>query len=170
MFSAATIPYDPETQELTLEDLRDHLAATLDLECTLTEWQGFDLTIQQVRVATEVPLTIQIEDDPDYVPDDLADLVDRAEGFLSEEWVEALRRCGAKLDIMEADLEADLEADTEADVPSPEPDDEGTIELAATTRLDPSMPDVEAVLIEIARFVDSLAYDNVNDEWLVPEG
>jgi hypothetical protein len=162
MFSAATIPYDPEAQELTLEDLRDHLAATLDVECTLTEWQGFDLTIQQVRVATEVPLTIQIEDDPDYVPDDLADLVDRAEGFLSEEWVEALRRCGAKLDIMEADLEAD--------VPMPEPDDEGTIELAATTRLDPSQPDVEAVLIEIARFVDSLAYDNVNDEWLVPEG
>jgi hypothetical protein len=162
MFSAATIPYDPEAQELTLEDLRDHLAATLDVECTLTEWQGFDLTIPQVRVATEVPLTIQIEDDPDYVPDDLADLVDRAEGFLSAEWVEALRRCGAKLDVMEAD--------TEADVPMPEPDDEGTIELAATTRLDPSQPDVEAVLIEIARFVDSLAYDNVNDEWLVPEG
>jgi hypothetical protein len=158
MFSAATIPYDPEAQELTLEDLRDHLAATLDLECTLTEWQGFDVTIPQVRVATEVPLTIQIEDDPDYVPDDLADLVDRAEGFMSEEWVEALRRCGAKLDVMEAD------------VPMPEPDDEGTIELAATTRLDPSQPDVEAVLIEIARFVDSLAYDNVNDEWLVPEG
>lgn len=158
MFSAATIPYDPEAQELTLEDLRDHLAATLGVECTLTEWQGFDLTIPQVRVATGVPLTIQIEDDPDYVPDDLADLVDRAEGFLSEEWVEALRRCGAKLDVMEAD------------VPMPEPDDEGTIELAATTRLDPSMPDVEAVLIEIARFVDSLAYDNVNDEWLVPEG
>ena len=158
MFSAATIPFDPEAQELTLEDLRDHLAATLDIECTLTEWQGFDLTIPQVRVATGVPLTIQIEDDPDYVPDDLADLVDRAEGFLSEEWVEALRRCGAKLDVMEAD------------VPMPEPDDEGTIELAATTRLDPSQPDVEAVLIEIARFVDSLAYDNVNDEWLVPEG
>jgi hypothetical protein len=162
MFSAATIPYDPETQELTLEDLRDHLAATLDVECTLTEWQGFDVTIPQVRVATGVPLTIQIEDDPDYVPDDLADLVDRAEGFLSEEWVEALRRCGAKLDVMEADLEADM--------PFAEPDDEGTIELAATTRLDPSQPDVEAVLIEIARFVDSLAYDNVNDEWLVPEG
>jgi hypothetical protein len=158
MFSAATIPYDPEAQELTLEDLRDHLAATLDIECTLTEWQGFDVTVPQVRVATEIPLTIQIEDDPDYVPDDLADLVDRAEGFLSEEWVEALRRCGAKLDVMEAD------------VPMPEPDDEGTVELAATTHLDPSQPDVEAVLIAIARFVDSLAYDNVNDEWLVPEG
>jgi len=162
MFSAATIPYDPEAQELTLEDLRDHLAATLDLECTLTEWHGFDVTIRQVRVATEVPLTIQIEDDPDYVPDDLADLVDRAAGFLSEEWVEALRRCGAKLDILEADMETEI--------PFTEPDDEGTVELAATTRLDPSQPDVEAVLIEIARFVDSLAYDNVNDEWLVPEG
>ena len=162
MFSAATIPYDPEAQELTLEDLRDHLAATLNVECTLTEWQGFDLTIPQVRVATEVPLTIQIEDDPDYVPDDLADLVDRAAGFLSEEWVEALRRCGAKLDVMEADMETEI--------PFPGPDDGETIELAATTRLDPSQPDVEAVLIEIARFVDSLAYDNVNDEWLVPEG
>jgi hypothetical protein len=158
MFAAATIPYDPERQELTLQGLHQHLSASLAFECTLTEWQGFDVTIPQVRVATGVPLTIQIEDDPDYVPDDLADLVDRAEGFLSAEWVEALRRCAAKLEVMEADF------------PLPEPDGNGVLELAATTRLDPGQPDVESVLIEVARFVDSLAYDNVNDEWLVPEG
>ena len=158
MFSAATIPYDPEAQELTLADLRDHLAATLDVECTLTEWQGFDLTIPQVRVATGVPLTIQIEDDPDYLPDDLANLLDHAEGVLSAEWIATLRSCTAMLDIMEADI------------PSLEPDDSGTIQLYATTRLDPAEPDVEKVIIEIARFVDSVAYDNVNGEWLVPEG
>jgi hypothetical protein len=158
MFAAATIPYDPEEQDLTLEDLREHLSATLSVECTLTEWKGFDETVPQLRVATGVPLTIQIEDDPEYVPDDLAELVDLAEGVLTKEWMEALRRCAAKLEVMEADI------------PMPEPDENGVIELAATTRLDPSLPDVEAVIIEIARFVDSLAYDNVNDEWLVPEG
>ncbi len=158
MFAAATIPYDPEEQELTLEDLREHLSATLSVECTLIQWQGFDETVPQLRVATSTPLTIQIEDDPEYVPDDLAELVDLAEGVLTKEWMEALRRCAAKLEVIEADL------------PMPEPDENGVIELAATTRLDPSLPDVEAVIIEIARFVDSLAYDNVNDEWLVPEG
>ncbi|HEY0553042.1 MAG TPA: hypothetical protein VGG20_02185 [Thermoanaerobaculia bacterium] len=160
MLSAATIPYDPEEQDFTLQDLREHLAAHLAVECTLVEWRGFSLTVPQVRVATAVPLTIQIEDDPDYVPAELADLADRAVGLLSPEWVAALRRCAAKLEVMEADL---------AD---PEPDEEGTLHLVALiaeSRLDPGHPDVEAVLVEIARFVGSLAYDNVNDEWLVPE-
>jgi hypothetical protein len=158
MFSAATIPYDPEEQDLTLQHLLEHLRAHLALECTLVEWQGFTTTVPQVRVATSVPLTIQIEDDPDYVPDDLADLADRAEGVLSAEWVEILRHCAAKLEVMEADVSL------------PEADEEGAIHLVAETRLDPSEPEIEAVLIEIARFAGSLAYDNVNDEWLVPEG
>jgi hypothetical protein len=158
MFAAATIPFDPEEQDFTLQDLRDHLAAHLVVECTLVEWQGFTRSVPQVRVATPVPLTIQIEDDPDYVPDDLADLAERAQGVLSADWVEALRRCAAKLEVMEDDLAL------------PEPDEDGTLALTPETRLDPSEPEIEAVLIEIARFVDSLAYDNVNDEWLVPEG
>ena len=157
MFSAATIPYDPEEQDFTLQELREHLAAHLAVECTLVEWRGFSLTVPQVRVATAVPLTIEIEDDPGYVPAELADLADRAVGLLSPEWVAALRRCSAKLEVMEADLA------------TPEPDEEGTVHLVAETRLDPSQPDVEAVLVEIARFTGSLAYDNVNDEWLVPE-
>ena len=143
MFSAATIPYDPEEQDFTLEDLRDHLASNLPYECALTEWEGFSGMVPQVRVATAVPLTIQIEDDPGYVPDEMAGLAEEAEGVLSEDWVELLRRCTSRLDVAEADEE---------------------------TRLDPTQPDVEAVLIEIARFVDGLVHDNVNGEWLVPEG
>ncbi|MFL6261394.1 MAG: hypothetical protein ACJ76Y_16980 [Thermoanaerobaculia bacterium] len=143
MLAAATIPYDPEEQDFTLEDLRDHLAAHLPYECALTEWQGFSAAVPQVRVATAVPLTIQIEDDPEFVPEELAGLADEAEGVLSEDWIELLRRCTARLDVTEADEE---------------------------TALDPTQPDVEAVLIEIARFVDGLVHDNVNGEWLVPEG
>lgn len=128
------------------------------IECALTEWQGFNGTVPQVRVATGVPLIIQIEDDPDYVPDDLAALVEGAEGALPELWREALRGCTARLDVMEAEI------------PFPVPDEDGVVQLAAAARLDPSMPDVEAVVVEIARFLDSVVYDNVNDEWLVPEG
>lgn len=142
MLAAATIPYDPEEQDFALEDLREHLAANLPYECALTEWEGFSGTVPQVRVATEVPLIIQIEDDPDYVPEEMAGLADEAEGVLSEDWVELLRRCTARLDVMEA--EEDIQ-------------------------LDPTQPDVEAVLVEIARFVDGLVHDNVNGEWLVPE-
>ena len=100
MFSAATIPYDPEARNFTLQELLEHLAATLAVDCALVEWQGFTRAVPQVRVATAVPLTIQIEDDPGYVLDDLADLADRAEGLLSAEWVEVLRRCAAKLEVM----------------------------------------------------------------------
>src|ERR1700759_4669765 len=103
MFSAATIPFDPEEQDFNIQDLLKHLAASLAFECSLVEWEGFSGTGPQVRVATVVPLTIQIEDDPDYVPDDLADLADRAEGVLAADWVEAIRRCGAKLEGAGAD-------------------------------------------------------------------
>ena len=143
MFSAATIPFDPEERNFTLQELRDHLSAHLAVECTLVEWQGFSRTVPQVRVATAVPLTIQIEDDPDIVPDEIEDLADRAGSALSPDWVEAVRQCTARLDGQEADT---------------------------GPTLDPSHPDVESVVIEIARFVDSVVYDNVNDEWLVPEG
>src|ERR1700710_208357 len=146
MFSAATIPFDPEERNFTLQELRDHLSAHLAVECTLVEWQGFSRTVPQVRVATAVPLTIQIEDDPEYVPDDLADLADRAQGLLSAEWVAALRRCAAKLEVMEADLAL------------PEPDGEGALHLMAETRLDPSHPDVAAVLVEVARFAGRRAH------------
>ena len=44
------------------------------------------------------------------------------------------------------------------------------MEAEEEVQLDPTQPDVEAVLIEIARFVDGLVHDNVNGEWLVPEG
>jgi hypothetical protein len=143
MLAAACIPYDSDEQDFTLADLREHLAANLPYECALTEWEGFSGTVPQVRVATEIPLTIQIEDDPEFVPEEMAGLAEEAEGVLSEDWVELLRRCTARLDVTEA----------EEDV-----------------QLDPTQPDVEAVLIEIARFVDGLVHDNVNGEWLVPEG
>ena len=143
MLAAACIPYDSDEQDFTLADLREHLAANLPYECALTEWEGFSGTVPQVRVATEIPLTIQIEDDPEFVPEEMAGLAEEAEGVLSEDWVELLRRCTARLDVTEADEE---------------------------TQIDPTQPDVEAVLIEIARFVDGLVHDNVNGEWLVPEG
>jgi hypothetical protein len=149
--AAATIPYDPEEWDFTLPDLREHLAANLPFECTLTRWEGFSGTIPQVRVATAVPLIIQIEDDPEHVPEELAGLADEAEGVLSSDWIEALRRCTARLDVMEAGENEPF-------------DIEDRIEL------DPTQPDVEAVLIEIARFVDGVVHDNVNGEWLVPEG
>src|SRR4051812_48888406 len=151
MLAAACIPYDPEEQDFTLADLREHLAANLSFECTLTEWEGFTMTIPQVRVATAVPLIIQIEDDPEYVPEELAGLADEAEGVLSDDWIEVLRRCMARLDVMEEGENAPFD-------------------LADQVRLDPTQPDVEAVLIEIARFMDSLVRDDVNGEWLVPEG
>ena len=143
MFVAAVIPYDPEEHVFTLEDLLDHLSANVSFQCAMTEWRGFSDAIPQLRVETAVPLTIQIEDDPDLVPDEIQDLADRAGSALSPDWVEAVRQCTARLDVQEADT---------------------------GPTLDPSHPDVESVVIEIARFVDSVVYDNVNDEWLVPEG
>src|SRR3954452_17512391 len=101
MLAAACIPYDPEEQVFGLEDLRDHLAASLPYECALTEWEGFSGPVPQVRVATAVPLIVQIEDDPEFVPEEMAGLANEAEGVLAGDWVQLLRRCTARLDVTE---------------------------------------------------------------------
>jgi hypothetical protein len=51
-----------------------------------------------------------------------------------------------------------------------EPDENGAMELDSDSNLDLTLSDVRAVVLEIARFVDGFAYDNVNNEWLVEAG
>jgi hypothetical protein len=157
MYAAAMIPYVAEEHDFSLQDLVDHLSANLTTRCAVTEVEEYGESIQEIRVETSTPLSIRIEDNAELVYEDLGDLAERAEGALPPEWIAVLLRCTARLEIQEADVEW------------VEPDENGAVEVDLYSDLDLTLPDVEAVIVEVARFMDSFAYDNVNDEWLVSE-
>jgi len=154
MLAAALIPYAPEERNFTLQDLLAHLTAKLGFECTLTEAEEYGEPVLEIRVATSTPLSIRIQDNAELVHDDLGDLAEDGEGVLPLPWFDVLLRCTARLEIGESEDEW------------AEPDENGVMELDSESNLDLTLPDVRAVVLEVARFVDGFAYDNVNNQWL----
>ncbi len=158
MLAAALIPYVPEERNFTLQDLLKYLTSKLGVECELTEVEEYGESIPEIQVKTSTPLSIRIEDDADLVYDDLGYLAENGEGILPLDWFDVLLRCTARLEVGESEEEW------------VEPDENGVMELDVYSNLDLTLPDVRAVVLELARFVDGYAYDYVNDEWLVGAG
>jgi len=152
MIPGALVPYVLEEHDFTLQDLLEHLASKISFACTLTESD-----LPEVRVETSMPLAIRIEKDPALVYDDLGYLAEDGEEVLPDEWIDGvLLRCTARLEVGEAGWRA------------PKPDKKGVLHIDNDSRLDVRRPDIRAVLLEIARFVNGYAYDNVNMKWIVP--
>ncbi|MEA2600767.1 MAG: hypothetical protein QOF89_1759 [Acidobacteriota bacterium] len=157
MTPAAYVPYVAAEHDFTLQDLLEHLTARLGLECTLAQAEESAKPLPEIRVATSTPICIRIEANAERVYDDLGDLAEDAEGLLPAEWIDVLLRCTAWFDVQESEIEW------------VEPDENGVVELDFESELDLTLPDVRAVVLEIARFVDGYAYAVVNMEWLVTE-
>ncbi|HEX3552977.1 MAG TPA: hypothetical protein VIA62_07080 [Thermoanaerobaculia bacterium] len=158
MLAAAVIPYVPEEHDFSLQDLLKHLTSKLSVECELIEVEEYGEPIPEIQVKTSTPLSIRIEDDAELVDDDLGYLAENGEGVLPIDWFDVLLRCTARLEVGESEEEW------------VEPDENGIMELDVYSNLDLTLPDVRAVVRELARFVDGFAYDYVNDEWLVERG
>jgi hypothetical protein len=154
MFAAAEILYNGQSNPVTLEALRDHLKARLGGEFELTEWRGHNTVVPQLLVKGKRSWTLQIEDDPEYVPEQIAERADEAVGVLPDEEVAKLRQCTATLAAMGISEQA-----------SPREVD-GQIVLVAGTTLDPNDPDVRRVLLAVADFVDGFVYDLTEAQWI----
>jgi hypothetical protein len=157
MINAALVPFDSRATPMTLDMIEAHLGKTIPYRCTRTEWVGYSLTIPQLRVETPVPLTIQIEDDPEYVPEELAEMADEAEGeaILAAEQIVFLRRATGRLGVQSADYEGNSEVDSS-----------GNIIVHARTDLDPSFPEIQEVLHALSALSRGPVLDCVNDRWL----
>jgi len=84
-----------------------------------------------------VPLTVQVDADPAYVPDEIAELAEEAKPILSPQLQESLARCDARLDIMST-------------TPPKTAETESAITVFAQTDLDPDQPEVERVLLVLS--------------------
>ena len=155
MISAALVPL---RAPLTLDDIEEQLRQTLPYDCHRVEWVGYSITIPQIRVETPVPLTIQV-DSGDYVQEECAEMADDAadEGALSDEHLDLLRDCTARLDIQSADYDGNRQEAAD-----------GSIVIFARTDLDPATPEVRQVLLSLASLSRGPVLDCVNGEWLLP--
>src|SRR4030095_7423805 len=119
-----------------------------------TEWRGFATVIPQLLVHIKpVELTIQINDDPEYVPDELAELVDQLKSIAPPSDVSPLRACNARIEL-------------HSTTPPTRIDDVQSI--VAHTNLDPTFPEVETLLDTLARLTGGLTVDCVNGRFRLP--
>jgi hypothetical protein len=159
MIASALIAFDPTEHPVTLASIEAHLRQSLPFVCRPTQWVGHTVTIPQVRVETPVPLTIQIDANPEYVPEELNEWADEAEesGVLPVALIALLRRATARLDIQSAEHAGERHVASDHHVV-----------LVARTDLDPQIPEVRQVLQCLAYLVQGPVLDCVNDEWLLP--
>jgi len=154
MIAAAHVIFDVSNRPTDLAGILGHLQMSLPFRCRLTEWRGYTMVIPQIRVDTRMPLTIQIDDDPEYVPEEIQELATDAESILSSGDIEKLRRCQTRLDIMSVNPPRVEETDQ-------------TISVYTETDLDPADNDVRSVLLTLADFLEGYVFDCVNGKWLL---
>jgi hypothetical protein len=160
MISAALVPFDARSNPLTLDRIEEHLRESVPFPCVPTEWVGYGATIPQLRVETPVALTIQIDEDPDYVPEELRELADEAESedSLPADLIEFLRSATARLDIQSADYTGNQEVAAD-----------GGFVVYARSDLDPLVPEVEDVLLALSQLSGGPVLDCLNDRWILAE-
>lgn len=126
------------------------------VSCSPTEWRGYGAVIPQLLVPTApVALTIQVDDDPAYVLDEIVELAEDAKHVLSAQLHGRLAQCDARLDIMSATPAKTIETDS-------------AITVFAQTDLDPERPEVEHVLLTLSTITAGFIVDCVNGRLRVP--
>lgn len=82
MTNSAHICYNSKRFGLTLSDIAKHLRENSSWHVSVTEWSGYGIVVPQLLVQTPIPFLIQIEDDPDWVPGEIQEII---------EWEDSIR-------------------------------------------------------------------------------
>jgi len=155
MITAAHVWLRNEHGDGLLKWLGASLAA-VGISSEPTEWRGYTAVIPQLLVHTKpVVLTIQVEDDPEYVPDELQELIEEVSAMAGAEARDALASCNARLALQSTSPPRRLE-------------DERSVTVFAQSDLDPAFPEVDALLALLSRFTGGFTVDCVNSRFRVP--
>jgi hypothetical protein len=156
MIAAAQVIFKNDKGDACLEWLLEQLPKE-GVSCTRTEWRGYTTVVPQLLVAARpVAFTIQVDGDPEYVPGEIQELAEQTEPLLGPD-VHGLAQCDTRLDVMSAS--------------SVNPQVTGTEVVAvAQTDVDPARPEVEQVLLVLAKLTSGFVLDCVNNRLKAPEG
>ena len=157
MIAAAHVIFVNRSGEMCLQWLSVELAK-MGVDCTPTEWRGYSTVIPQLLVKTyPVALTIQVEDDPEYVPEEIAEMAEDARRLIDDHAYSTLMSCKTRLSIMSTTPPRREETDRQ-------------VVVWAQTDLDPETPDVERVLLALSTITDGFLVDCVNGRLRAPGG
>jgi hypothetical protein len=155
MIAAAQVVFRNAHGESCLEWLSTELQRA-GVTCAPSEWRGYGAVVPQLLVPTSpVSLTIQVESDPAYVPEEIGELADDAKPLLSSDLDASLRSCDTRLDIMSTTPPKVTETDRK-------------ISVFAQTDLDSARPEVERVLVVLSEITGGFVVDCVNGRLRTP--
>ena len=110
------------------------------------------MTVPQIRIDTPTPIFLQIDDDPDVVPDETKELVSDAKTTFGPAVAAKIARCRVRLEVMGPDIGETSVTDK-------------SINVVAATQLDPSVAPAKDVLKTVADVVHGFIFDSVNGKW-----
>lgn len=151
--ASAYIIFDNSQRAVRLEDLLNFLREECGLAASLAEWRFFDQVVPQVHVETRPPIALQINEDPDDVPQEISELLDFAGDSLDERSRAAARSCGSRVEILAC------QPTQVTQFP------QGGM-LLRTPEADVSAPEVQSVLRQLSKFLGGWCFDNVNGGWI----
>ena len=117
-------------------------------------WRGFGKEVPQLRIETNPPVALQINDHESVLEENQETANDAADvGDLDTEMVELIRRCDARIELVAAEPTRAIGV-------------EHTGLVTWTPNLDASSPEVRRVVLFLSKHLGGIAYDNVDGEWI----
>ncbi|MDD0967803.1 MULTISPECIES: hypothetical protein [Pseudomonas] len=156
MTTSAQICYNSKPIKATLQDIAAHLRQTTSWHISTTEWKGYGIVVPQLLVHTPVPFLIQIEDDPEYVPEEIREIIEWEKLDPDSRIARILARCDARLAVLSTTPDLVI-------------DDGHSISASILgTEVDPHDADISSVLKILCRKVEGVIYDCVNGGVISP--
>ena len=140
-------------QHLALPNILAKLRDLIGFDCQEAEWRFGERVVAQIRVATVPPIALQLDEDPDIVPEEIQEMLDSDARYFEKSALTAARRCRSRVEVV-----------------SCEPTRVGRFPEGGTLTHSPNAdmdsPDVQLAVRRIAAALQGWAYDNVNGRWL----
>lgn len=148
--TSAHVCYDSKLNNVSLELLAQLVKKETSWNVTQTQWRGLGMTIPQLLVHTSIPFLIQIEDDPEWVPEENKEFGKWAKLDEDSPLSKKLAKSNARLAI-QATTSNKINIDGK------------TIKIEASgTAVDPKNPEIAKVLAIICSQIDGVISDAVN--------
>ena len=154
MISSAHICYESTEVHVELGSISEQVENNTNWKTVFTEWSGFGVVVPQLMVLTPTPFIIQIEKDPEWVPEENREFAEWAGLSEDNELYRKLSRCDARLAIQSITPDQVTTTGQEMFV------------FAFGDTVDPKSIEVSEVLKIIGKKISGVLHDCVNDELL----
>ena len=154
---SALVILNPSATSFTLDDVATHLSTQTRFKCERTTWTGLYTTIPQILVCTPVPITVQLNSDPEYVPEEIREMADCLDAHLSQESLDVFRSATARFEIQSATPDAIKHIEGHG------------LFRAQATDADTRSPELRSVLESLAIMVDGWVMDSMHGFFWAPE-